>query len=305
MSTIGDGRSEMGVKTRKREVAVQKSFLEWVAVTRPKWRLYSKLFTKGMGILVNYANRPRVGPLIKKFILMEDNDQNQTQSYTFNLNIPLDVKNQIHQTVLPVDVIRKTIMTSEYRAIMHKCLCRSGESCRNYTADLGCIFLGRGAAATVKNGVAREATREEALAHLNKAIGLGLAGMGMWIEVENYLWGIRKEERQQWLEICFCCPCCCIALKNMKKVGPDIQKRFRHMGWQAAWSGACEHCGRCQNVCPMGAIKMIEGNLEISDTCLGCGLCQIHCPSNAIEIKMVSPSRETLPDYFTGFRPVL
>ena len=284
----------------------KKQLRERFAVTEKTWNLYSRTFTRAMALLVKYVHVPVLGDLLKKLVMMNDNGKNRTQSYTFNLNYKLGEKQQIENVILPVDIIRETIVQSEYRAIMHKCLCRTGEDCQNYRKDLGCIFLGKGAVATVKNGVAREATVEEALNHLEKATGLGLAGMGMWIEVENYVWGIKKEQHTKWLEICFCCPCCCIALQHIKNVGPDIQKRFRHMGWQAAYTGGCTVCGVCETACPAGAISILSGEVTIADKCLGCGICTTKCPANALEIQMVSHKKsETIQGFFTGFKPEL
>ncbi len=278
---------------------------ERFAATKTNWHWYSRLFTSAMGVAAGWVKTPLLGTVLKKIVFMDDPQKHLTQSYTFNLNHPLNESDSLQNVVLPLDVIRKSIETSEYRSIMHQCLCRTGRECKAHDKNLGCIFIGRGAEATVRNGVAREATISEALAHLDKTVGQGLVGMGMWIEAENYIWGIKKELSHQWLEICFCCPCCCIALQNLKKVTPDVQQRFHHMGWQAVVTTKCNSCGQCLDVCPIGAIELNTSVATILDKCLGCGLCVRQCPEAAIEIKQIAPENQTIQDYFNGFRPEL
>ncbi|MEW6079884.1 MAG: 4Fe-4S dicluster domain-containing protein [Thermodesulfobacteriota bacterium] len=283
----------------------EKPLRERFAANQSNWRWYAKGFTAAMGRAANFVRTPVLGDLLKKIVLMDDRPTNLTQAYTFDLNYSLSGNQPVENVVLPIDVIRQSIMASSYRAIMHQCLCRTGRQCRDYDSRLGCIFLGPGAEATVKNGVAREATVAESLAHLEKAVGSGLVGMGMWIEAENYIWGIKKEHHHQWLEICFCCPCCCIALQNLRKVTPDVRGRFRHMGWQARLAGACDGCGRCPAACPVEAIHMADGGVRISGACLGCGLCVSACPAGALEVSPVSQGGTMIQDYFKGFRPEL
>lgn len=283
----------------------KRPFRERFAATKNNWNWYSRLFTRAMDTAAGGVKIPLLGSLLKKLVLMDDPQKHYTQSYTFALNYPLNKNEALRNTLLPLDVIRKSIENSEYRAIMHKCLCRTGNRCQGYDPNLGCIFLGRGAEATVSNGVAREATVAEAVRHLYRAVDLGLVGMGMWIEAENYIWGIKKEYSHRWLEICFCCPCCCIALQNLKKVPPDVQQRFRHMGWQAALTGHCSGCGLCVESCPIEAIQLVENTLHIADTCLGCGLCVRQCPENALTIRQIAPEKNMVEDYFHGFRPAL
>jgi len=280
-------------------------FRERFSANRSNWRWYARCFTAAMGRAADFVRTPLLGGLLKRIVLMDDRPGNLTQAYTFNLNHSISGHQSVESVILPLDVIRRSIRESTYRAVMHQCLCRTGRQCQTHDRNLGCIFLGAGAVAIVKNNLAREATVAEALDHLDRAVGSGLVGMGMWIEAENYIWGITKEHHHQWLEICFCCPCCCIALQNLKKVTPDIRRRFRHMGWQARINGDCSGCGQCLSVCPVEAIVMEAGQARVSDQCLGCGACVPACPEKALTIERIAPAKTLIEDYFEGFRPQL
>ncbi len=49
----------------------------------------------------------------------------------------------------------------------------------------------------------------------------------------------------------------------------------------------CVACGACENVCPMGAIKVWKGCYSVVDEthCIGCAQCAKICPANCITIK--------------------
>jgi pyruvate ferredoxin oxidoreductase delta subunit len=47
----------------------------------------------------------------------------------------------------------------------------------------------------------------------------------------------------------------------------------------------CKSCGRCELVCPDGAVHVVEEAYVIDyDYCKGCGLCAYECPTDAIEM---------------------
>jgi NAD-dependent dihydropyrimidine dehydrogenase PreA subunit len=46
----------------------------------------------------------------------------------------------------------------------------------------------------------------------------------------------------------------------------------------------CVGCGSCEYVCPVEAIKIEGGKVEISDDCVECGACVSECPVEAISI---------------------
>lgn len=50
--------------------------------------------------------------------------------------------------------------------------------------------------------------------------------------------------------------------------------------------GKCVGCGECEKICPVGAIRVIEGKAKVNywiiPMCLGCGVCVYYCPKQAI-----------------------
>ena len=50
----------------------------------------------------------------------------------------------------------------------------------------------------------------------------------------------------------------------------------------------CNGCGRCEKVCPYGAISMVDGKPKVdTDVCMGCGWCMGHCGAKEQVINMV------------------
>lgn len=48
----------------------------------------------------------------------------------------------------------------------------------------------------------------------------------------------------------------------------------------------CIGCGACEGVCPVGAIKIVDGKSQIDDNiCIGCHTCEGICPVEAIKIE--------------------
>ena len=47
----------------------------------------------------------------------------------------------------------------------------------------------------------------------------------------------------------------------------------------------CIGCGECRNVCPLGAIEMVDGKPQLFDSeCVGCASCAGVCPTSAITV---------------------
>lgn len=167
--------------------------------------------------------------------------------------------------------------------------------------DFGCIFLSEGAKGLVKNGVAVEISAKEAEAKIDRAASLGLIGQSLWVELEQYLWGIQNEHMEKFLEPCFCCPCCCTALQVTKFSTPDVRSRFKSIGWVAEIGPGCVNCGQCMDVCPQHAINPGSEKIMVGEQCFGCGLCKTKCSENAIRIVPKNElMMENMRNYFNG-----
>ncbi len=279
----------------------KKTTRERFAITDKRWELYAKLITTGVDTAVKFAKTPAIGPLLKKIVYLDKPEKNHTQGYVIDINVDLNETDQ--NVVLPIHMMQMAIEKSNFRSIMNKCLCRTGHKCHNYDIDLGCIFIGNGARSTVENGIAREVTVDEALKHVDRAMGQGLVGQCLWVEAEKFVWGINDNDLHKFLEICFCCPCCCLALRNRKRMTPDIKTRFRTVGWKSTYKNGCDGCGICESNCPTRAIKIENNSVFISNQCFGCGICAFKCPQKALEMKTMYPQKQSIQDYFQGFGP--
>lgn len=242
------------------------------------------------------------GKLYKKGIMLYPDMEAQTSTLVMPLNV--DITDQGEKVVVPMDLIKESLKHIDYIAGMDTCLCREANDCQDYPKDVACLFFGDGGRTVVKHGLAKPLTYEEACARVDKAAEYGLMGQAVWIEVEQLLWGIRNDQMDKFMEICFCCPCCCIAMRLARNATPAERHRFHPAGWTAVPDRTkCTGCGVCataHNGCPVEAISFGEdGKVVINqEICVGCGICKNRCKQDVIKIKQTMPMREDLHEYF-------
>lgn len=223
---------------------------------------------------------------------------------TIVLPLDVDVTNKGEKVVVPLDLIKESLKKVSYIAGMDGCLCREANDCKDYDHNLGCLFLGEAAKGVVKHGLARQFTYEEACQRVDQAAKAGLMGQAVWIEVEQMLWGVRNDLMDHFLEICFCCPCCCIAMRLARNATSAERHRFHPSGWTAVPDltkcVGCKKCGEEHNGCPVEAISFgDDGKVIINqEACVGCGICKERCKPGAISIKQTMPMRKDLQEYF-------
>ena len=267
-----------------------------------RWPLALKLYR----MFVKYSVWMKQGGwkarLYKKAIRIYPDKERPTGTIVMPLNI--DISDQAEKTIVPLDMIKRSLKDVDYIAGMDHCLCREANNCSDYPHDLGCLFLGESAKIVVKHKLGRQFTYEEACARVDEAARTGLMGQAVWIEVEQMLWGVPNYLMDRFMEICFCCPCCCITMKLARNATEKERHRFHPSGWTAvANTTKCVGCGDClngRNGCPVEALSLDEdGTIRIDqEHCVGCGICRSRCSHDAIHIKQTMPMRKDLHEYF-------
>jgi hypothetical protein len=63
----------------------------------------------------------------------------QPKTRTIGMSIAAEPKN----IVLPSQIVEHFIRESRYISVMNQCMCRDDNKCKDYSRDLGCIFLGK------------------------------------------------------------------------------------------------------------------------------------------------------------------
>jgi electron transport complex protein RnfB len=143
-----------------------------------------------------------------------------------------------------------------------------------------CLFFDAPARFLVEKKYAREITREEALAVLNRAEEEGLVHTST-----------NTADKAGF--ICNCCRCCCIILKGATEL--NLPHPFAPSAFLAEVKAEeCTGCGICADErCPMGAIEMKDDIASITqEKCIGCGLCVTACPVEAIVLARKSDPPE-------------
>lgn len=227
-------------------------------------------------------------------------DEKEAKART--LAVGEDLTAQAEKCVIPMDLIKEALRRTDFIGAMNTCLCRDAHDCKDYPHDLACLFLGKGGKIVTEHGLAKQITYEEAVERIHRAADLGLVGQSLWVEVEQLIWGFKNDELDSFIEICFCCPCCCVAMNLSRNASPDIKRRFHSVGWTCVPDRTkCVGCGKCLEVrCPQDALRIGEdGRIEVNqEWCIGCGICKEKCAQGALSIKQTMPMRENMHEYF-------
>ena len=267
-----------------------------------RWPLTKKLYN----MFVKYSVWMKKGGwkarLYKTGIKLYPDMERPTGTIVMPLNV--DVPKAGEKVVVPLDMVKESLKNVTFISGMDGCLCRQANDCKDYDHNLGCLFLGEAAKGVVAHGLGREFTYEEACARIDQAAEAGLMAQAVWIEVEQMLWGVPNDLMDHFLEICFCCPCCCIAMRLARNATEKERHRFHPSAWTAVPDRTkCVGCGKCavgHNGCPVEAISFgADGKVIINqESCVGCGVCKARCKFDAISLKQTMPMRSGLQEYF-------
>ena len=217
------------------------------------------------------------------------------------LPLNIDLSEQTQSGIIPMDLAVDAMERADYIAILNQCVCRVSFNCKDYPTDLGCIFINVAGRSVVNMGIAKEATVEEAKEHIRKAREAGLFCNAEFVEGEQMVWGLRNDQMNEFKMFCFCCDCCCVALRALKNGTKEDKKRYQSCGYTATVDHSkCIGCRKCQTRCSVDAITYREdGKCRIDqDMCLGCGFCKDACESEAIRILQTFPMRKNYNEYF-------
>ncbi|MGI6590884.1 MAG: indolepyruvate ferredoxin oxidoreductase subunit alpha [Eggerthellaceae bacterium] len=213
----------------------------------------------------------------------------------------------VHKMNPPIEMMKDTVARSSYRAIMHECVCRKIQGCKDYPLDLGCLFIGPAARSCVERGIAREATAEECFEHIDRAKEAGLSAIGYFVEVEEFCWDFKDKDMPNFLEFCFCCPCCCSAVRfEQGATGPLQRVLHQGMGFSCVVdTDVCCGCGLCEQTCPHDVIHVVNRKATVDPTCAGCGQCTLACNYHALTIQQTGSTKPHIEDYFEKLHATL
>lgn len=274
-----------------------------IYMSRERWPIALKLYRMFVKYSVWMKEGGFKGRFYKKGIMLYPDMEAHTSTVVMPLEV--DITDTGEKVTVPLDIIKKSLKNASFIGGMDECLCREANDCKDYPHDVGCLFLGEAGRTIVKHNLGRQLTYEEACARVDLAASNGLMGQAVWVEVEQLLWGIRNDQMDQFLEICFCCPCCCITMRLARNATSAERHRFHPAGWTAVPDrtkcSGCRNCVSGPNGCPVEAISFSDDGKIVIDqeSCVGCGICKYRCNMDAIKIKQTMPMRENLHEYFS------
>jgi ferredoxin len=180
------------------------------------------------------------------------------------------------ERILPYDDVRRIIEDAErFRVI--DCICRTQQDHIGRSCDFPlrmCLVLSSRGGPPGQDDV----SREEALAVLDRAEGIGLVH-----SASNVMEGMEF--------VCNCCGCCCAILRCINEWG--IERSVACSNYYAIIDpDECEGCGACIDRCQVHAIQDLDGVSVVDRVrCIGCGLCVTGCPEDAAKLQ-VKPDAE-------------
>ncbi len=208
----------------------------------------------------------------------------EKNSFTY---LPINQSLETVQHALPPQLVHEFIDQAEYHVVMDKCGCKLARQCRHFTAEIGCMFMGE-TALKMPHGVSRRVTREQAHAHVERAVEVGLVPMTGKVRVDNFIF--LTPDEQKLLSVCFCCHCCCMMTAFKHIPGDHLDHVMPRLeGLEVKVSEDCIGCGQCLETCGFDAIAIVDGHAVHNGQCRGCGRCERTCPNDAVRITLANP----------------
>jgi NAD-dependent dihydropyrimidine dehydrogenase PreA subunit len=248
---------------------------------RPLWfvNLLKKAFPLRFFMGKIMRRVPGIRKLVYHFFFRGDDMIYLPKDQVIDVN---EVLTQPKEMVLPSDVVKHFVEMTDDLWIMHNCICRDATGCEDYPVDLGCLFMGE-AIQHINPKLGRRVSREEAIAHIQRARDAGLVHLIGRNRLDTVWLGAGPVGKL--LTVCNCCPCCCLwrALPSMPL---EISENVSRMpGLRIEVSDRCIGCGTCmQDVCFVDGIYLFDGKAHINADCRGCGRCVEVCPQQAITL---------------------
>ena len=228
--------------------------------------------------LARFTHLAPVKKIVDRMLFEHDDLFYLPKDTVVEINQPVEAPQSM---VVPSRVVEHFIDKAEHRFIMDFCICRDATKCEDYPVELGCLFLGE-ATRHIDRSLGHEATREEALEHVQRCREAGLVHLIGRNKLDTQ-W-LNAHPGEKLLTICNCCPCCCLWLMLPQLDGDIASKLHRMEGVEVTVNEACTGCGVCTAACFVDAITIENGRAVMSSACRGCGRCVEACPTGAIEI---------------------
>ena len=158
--------------------------------------------------------------------------------------------------------------------------------------------MGQWAAAGIEAGWLKQVSKKEILAIKAEAESHGLVS-----------WMMNVESTAGQCS-CSCCGCCCHAMRAVNEFNAPAMFAPPHF-LPHVDPALCTLCGKCARTCPMGAIRIENGQAaesqspstsgpktfrHLRERCIGCGLCVLACD------RQKAVRMEPVPDYKLPYR---
>jgi len=267
---------EQFLRSRKRDARDNpvQAVLSWIFKSGPR--------TKPTMVVLNVFRLGKI-PGLRRLVPWMNPKKNSMSYLPVNVNIE-GVENE----VLTSKIVHDFIDEASVHVIMDKCGCRLARECKHYTPDIGCLFMGD-TALKMPHGVSRRVTREQAHAHVDRAVSVGLVPMTGKVRVDNFIF--LTPDKSRLLSVCFCCHCCCM-MTSFKHIPGDYLNGIMQPieGLTIEVTDKCVGCGTCVETCGFNAITIENGRAVHSIQCRGCGRCATFCPQQAVTITINNPN---------------
>lgn len=188
--------------------------------------------------------------------------------------IPMNLEIPDNREVLPMDLAEELLKERHSIAVID-CVCRTARDRSNkrtcdYTPNGVCFIFDHLADGEIAVGNARAVSVEEAKQLLRQCRDAGL--------VQSI------SDAKKPLSLCNCCSCCCVCLVSIKRHEDTLIRASRFLA-DSVYREKCVSCGLCVKACPMEAITLENGVVQIKgQSCIGCGICASRCPKAVIKM---------------------